>query len=78
VNLADVEDIAGQLPLWQRIAHLLKAGPPQSLEAIATALDAKLDSVKKAVSPRRGKSMFVQVPGTDGALRIALAERRVA
>src|SRR5206468_10312947 len=26
VNLADVDDLAGQLPVWQRVAHILKAG----------------------------------------------------
>lgn len=77
VNLADVEDLAGQLPLWQRIAHLLRTGP-RAIPEIAEELEAKQESVKKAVSPRRGKSMFTQVPGTDGVVRIALVERRTA
>jgi hypothetical protein len=82
VNLADVEDLAGQLPLWQRIAHLIKAGggSPRTIAELAEKLDAKVDSVKRAVSPTRargGKSIFAQVPGTDGLVRIALVERRV-
>jgi hypothetical protein len=80
-NLADVEDLAGELPLWQRIAHLIKAGGgvPRTIQDIADELDAKVDSVKKATSPRRaksGKSMFVQVPGVDGVPRIALVDNR--
>jgi hypothetical protein len=80
VNLADVEDLAGRLPLWQRIAALLKAdgGHPWSLSDIAEELDAKVDTVKKAVSPRRGKSMFVLLPASDGVSRVALADRRTA
>lgn len=81
VNLADVEDLAGQLPLWQRIAHYIKAGggAPRTIAELAEALDAKPDSVKKATSLRgKGKSMFVQVPGSDGVSRVGLVERRVA
>jgi hypothetical protein len=84
VNLADVEDLAGQLPLWQRVAHLIKAGAgaPRTIEEIAEELDAKVDSVKKAVSRNRTKngkpSMFAHIPGTDGVTRIALVERRIA
>lgn len=82
-NLADVEDLAGNLPLWQRIAHLLKAGGgmPRTLAEIAESLDAKVDTVKKAVSPSRargGQSMFTSVPGSDGITRIALVDRRTA
>lgn len=83
VNLADVEDLAGQLPLWQRVAHLLKNGDgqPRTIAEIAEALNAKPDTVKKATSPgraRAGKSMFTQVPGSDGVVRIALVEQRTA
>lgn len=80
-NLADVEDLAGQLPLWQRIAHLIKAGGgvPRTLPELAEALNAKIDTIKKSVSPTRargGKSMFVQMPGSDGVPRIALVDNR--
>lgn len=83
VNLADVEDLAGSLPTWQRVAHLLKAGGgvPRSIADIAEELDVKPDTVKKAVSPNRargGRSMFVQVQGSDGTPRIGLAELRIA
>lgn len=80
VSIADIEDLSGSLPLWQRIAHYLKAGQglPKTIAEIAEELDAKADTVKKAVSPRRGKSMFIQIPGTDGAVRIALVDRRAS
>jgi hypothetical protein len=83
VNLADVEDLAGRLPLWQRIQHLLTlgGGVPRTYADLAEALDAKPDTVKKAVSPSRargGKSMFTLVTGSDGVPRVALAERRIA
>jgi len=78
VELAAVDELAPQLPLWQRIAHAIKAGGPQTMDALAEALDAKVDSIKKAVSPRRGTgaSMFTQAPGADGRVRIALVDRR--
>ncbi len=78
VNLADVEDLAGNLPLWQRVAHLIKAGGgvPLTLAQISEELGAKVDSIKKATT--RAKSTFVSVPGTDGIARIALVERRAS
>ncbi len=78
VNVADVEELAPRLPLWQRIAHLLRTGPALTAEAIADELGAKVDSVKKAISPRRasGSSMFVTLPCALGeAPRIALRDR---
>jgi hypothetical protein len=80
VNLAEVEDLAGELPLWQRIKHALQAGSgrPRSIEELADDLGAKVDSIKKAVSPKRNKSMFVLVPSPDGKTRVAMAERRMS
>lgn len=73
-NVADVADLAGQLPLWQRIAHLVRTGP-KTIAELAAELDAKADTVTKAVT--RGKS-FVRVLGADGIHRFGLAERRTA
>ena len=78
-NLADIEDLAGQLPTWQRVAKFLKAtsgGVPQTIQEIAAALAVKPDTVKKAVSPRRKGSVFVHVPGPDGLMRVALLANR--
>ena len=74
VDLANVDGLAERLPLAVRMIHLLKRGP-LSFAEIATQLDAKVDSVIKAVS--RGQS-FTKVPSPDGVQRIALLERQVA
>jgi len=81
VNLADVDDLAGQLPTWQRVANFIKAGGgyPQTIAVIADTLEVKPNTVRKAVSLHSGKgrSVFTTVPGIDGGeVRIALAERR--
>ena len=81
--VADIEDLAGQLPTWQRIAHLLKADPRQgwTIDDIATELALKPDTVKKATSPTRGRgrSIFTVLPGGAGGHdRIALVERAYA
>jgi hypothetical protein len=76
VNVADVDDLAPQLPLWQRIAHTVKDAP-RTVEELAAALDAKVETIKRAVAPSRAKSMFTHLPGTDGVTRIALVDRRV-
>ena len=72
--LADVQDLADKLPLWQRITHLVKAGP-RTFAEIAAELDAKVDTVTKAVNRHRA---FTKVAGNDGITRIALIERRSA
>jgi hypothetical protein len=82
VNLADVEDLAGQLPTWQRIAHFLKAGggQPRTITEIAEELDVKPDTNKKAISNRgKGRSLFVTVPGQrwQRADRLGRTENRM-
>jgi hypothetical protein len=75
VNLADVEDLAGQLPIWHRVASLLKAGGgiPRSYQELADQLGKPLDSIQKAVRRDKGR-LFVEVSGG----RIALVEQRTA
>jgi hypothetical protein len=75
VNLADVEGLSERLPLAARISHSLQSGP-LSFAQLAEQLDAKTDSVVKAVT--RAGAKYTRVTGTDGITRIALAERRVA
>jgi hypothetical protein len=50
-DLGDVTELAAGLPLWQRMAGLLRAGSMTMVE-MASELDVKVDSVSKAV--RRG------------------------
>jgi hypothetical protein len=73
-NLADVDGLSDRLPLSVRIAHALKRGP-MTAAALADELNAKLDSVIKAVN--RNKT-FTRINSADGIAKIALVERRVA
>ena len=72
VDLATVEGLAEKMPLPARIKALLKRGPLTFAE-IAAELEAKVDSVTKAVNRN---DAFTKVPGVDGIHRIALVSRR--
>ena len=74
IDLAGVDGLAERIPLPVRIVHLLKRGP-LTYAQIAEELDAKLDSVIKAVN--RAKA-FTKVSGRDGVQRIGLLERQHA
>jgi len=78
-DLADSEQFAPGLPLWQRMKRALAHGP-LPLAALAEELDAKPDSLKKIVdrSKSRPDPMFTRIVGDDGQTRISLVERRSA
>jgi hypothetical protein len=79
-DLAESDDFAHKLPLWQRIKGALAHGPP-TLAALAEELGEKPDSLKKVVdrSQKRPDPMFTRVPGgADGTTRISLVVRRIA
>jgi hypothetical protein len=76
VDPVDVEPSADQLPTWQRIVNLIKAGGgvPRTIEEIATDLGAKPETVARVI---RRSSLFTKLTNRpDGIPRIALAERR--
>jgi len=73
-SIVDEEQFAGRIPLWQRMAYLLQH-KPLTIAELATQLEAKPDSVKKALT--RGRS-FTSIPSVDGVIRWALVERRAA
>lgn len=75
VGLSAVADLTDRAPLWQRMVSALRGGPMTQV-ALAEALGAKQDSIKKAVD--RGTRRFTRVPSADGITRIALKERRMA
>jgi hypothetical protein len=75
IELMDVGDLAAELPLWQRIAQTLKGGP-RTLAEIAGALDAKVDTVEKAV--KRKASVFERISGVDGVARVTLIRRNAS
>jgi hypothetical protein len=78
-DLAQSDDFAASLQLWQRMKGQLSPGP-MTLEALADELGAKPDSVKKVVdrSLKRKDPMFTRVVGADGQTRISLVARRFA
>jgi hypothetical protein len=75
IDLADVEEMAAKLPLWQRMTHLLRGGP-RTLTDLAGELSAPVGTVERTVD--RGKKTFTRVPNSDGVTRIALVSRRSA
>jgi hypothetical protein len=75
VNVADVQELAESLPLWQRMRSTLSQGP-QTLAMLADALGANVETLDRTV--RRKSGLFTRVPGGDGVTRIALVESRVA
>ena len=76
VDPRDVEELAVSLPLWQRVASELRAGPQTYAQLAESLGDAKVDSIVKATN-RKG-NVFTKVAGDDGVYRLALVERRVS
>jgi hypothetical protein len=78
-DLADSEDFAATLPTWQRMRGALAHGP-LTLDALAEAIDAKSDTVKRIVlrSAKRTDPLFTRLVGSDGSRLIALVARRTA
>jgi hypothetical protein len=74
-NLAEHEQHAAKLPLGQRLRHLLQRSGAQTIAELAEELEAKVDSVEKAL--KRGKQ-FIRISGGDGIQRWGLVERRAA
>lgn len=74
-DLATHDSLAVELPLWQRIRHSLSGGA-LTLTELAEDLDAKLNSVEKAVKRRSGT--FTLVTGVDGIQRVGLTTRRAS
>lgn len=74
VDVASVDELAGSLPLWQRMKDALRDGP-QTLASLAADLGAPVDSIDKAV--RRKSTLFTKVSTfEDHVTRIALVENR--
>lgn len=75
VELSEVEALAGHMPLWQRIRHVVKTRP-MGLGELAEELNANLKSIEKAVN--RKSSLFTLVPGPGGVNRVTLIDRRAS
>ena len=75
VELSEVESLAGHMPLWQRIRHVVKTRP-MGFADLAEELNANLKSIEKAVN--RKSSLFALVPGPGGVSRVTLIDRRAS
>jgi hypothetical protein len=73
-DLAGSQDLAGTLPMWQRMREVLRGGA-MTMAALAEELDTKPDTIKKAAKRGDGR-LFTRVVGTDGVARIGLVDRR--
>jgi hypothetical protein len=76
IEVADVEELAAGLPLWQRMKAALTHGP-LTLKQLAEELGgANVESLDRTVRAKRG--LFTRVLSAEGISRIALVERREA
>jgi hypothetical protein len=74
IDIADVDDLAGGLPLWRRLKMALAAGP-RSLDSLAEELDTTKDTLNRTV--KRRPQLFQRAPDApDGKPRIVLVSRR--
>jgi hypothetical protein len=75
-DVATIDELAENLPLWQRMKATLKTGP-QTLAALAEELNhPNVESLDRIV--RRHNKLFTKVSGPDHITRIALVERRAS
>ncbi len=75
-DVAGIDELAGSVPLWQRMRDRLRSGPC-TIPDLADALDAKPEAIKKAA--QRGTKLFVKLEGGHGIPpRLALVDRRPA
>ena len=72
VDVAQVEDLAGELPIWRRILHAVQR-EPQTLAELAETLGEKVTSIERIV--RGKKHVFTTVRAAGMPARIALVTR---
>ena len=77
VDAADIDEVAGALPTWQRLRHALKS-QPKTIAALAEELGSKPDTIKKALNRDKGKAFTLLTESDDGVQRWGLLERRDA
>jgi hypothetical protein len=76
IDVATIDEVAGSLPMHVRLKGALRSGP-STISELASELDAKPDTVKKALE--RGNQQFTRLTNTaDGVQRWALLELRTA
>lgn len=77
IDAATVAEVAASLPMHMRLRTLLRNGPA-TIVAMAEALNAKPDTVKKALERGKGQLFTCLTKTDDGVHRWALAERWVS
>ena len=70
---AQVESIAGALPVWQRIKATV-ASRPRSISELSEETGIKEDTIRRTVTRKGG--MFTVIEGANGLRRVALVEAR--
>jgi hypothetical protein len=75
VDVATLDEVAASLPLHVRVRGALRLGP-QTTAQLASELDAKEDSVKKALTRGKGHTFTCITRTDDGVQRWALLEQR--
>jgi hypothetical protein len=71
-DVRDVPELAGQVPLKDRMTHALKAGARTFVE-LADVLEADAESIGRVARRYEGK-LFTLLPGLDGKKRVGLAD----
>jgi hypothetical protein len=73
VNPASVEDIAPEVPIWQRLRHALQPGP-RTIEDLASELGVKGNSITKAITrdEKAKVRQFIRLPDS----RLGLLDQR--
>lgn len=74
VDVAQVDELAESLPIWQRLKRTLASGP-RTLASLSEELGKPVDSIEKTV--RRKSELFTKI-SRDGIAHIALVERRAS
>jgi hypothetical protein len=74
VDINTVDELAENLPVWQRMKRALTSGP-RTLASLAEELNANMDTLDRTV--RRKSTLFTKV-SRDGVAHVALVERRAA
>jgi len=72
-DIAEVEAFASQVPIHQRIKHLLKSGARTREEIVAELQDAKPDSVRRVLIRELSDKRLIEFPGPGSDKRIGLA-----
>lgn len=80
IDVADVEEFAKSLPVWQRMRRALQSGPPLTIDALAEEIGAQPDHVRREAQRKqvRGARVFTEIDRGDGVKRVALLTDRAA